>query len=731
MTQENEPEATEAPRLPPGNADRGGPVEEQFYAWREHAGSGPVSVGTPTPFQTPPLVSTRFTGYLLVGVRVALVLWAVALGIETRRVRLAESSDPGSIDALMVVGVGLGIAWLVVGACWSDQRTRNILRLEGHYPTRARAIRAWVFPAAWVALISFTLLKVEPNPDFDWRPMVIVAGFVITSWIPYQLIRRLFRSLVRVVPDAAILVLYVLDLIASGLLWWWFITWIDTDVATDSSTLALLASAAFAAAMALFVAAILVWYIDRAADRGQVMRERTIRTRHDHRVARLQGLDPLDPATRWALYLARQAADRGAAVHLDPVPVAHPEPALPAKRSRSRQPTTAPPEVEVERPAARISQPVEPEPAPSPQPAPTAVDPDRVPIRALRRGTGAAASPEPPSSPTYDAAPTQPVEQSGTSGIRRRLAAARATSTGDSGDDWPSDEALAAPGRPRTITEQLAARLGAELAAGGVGDFAATARELSEHYPSTAHSDPPDGFEAVDASGEIAARPTTSRFVVMELLRYLALLLLLTGAVACGWLFLGVVDIDPDAPDTVEPVEHARRVATYALATSHVLMLGWLLAAACYARRLGVRMSRLTLGVLCGASVACLGAALAVDDFRFRAASVLALMVATVALIIGLRAFSASQVALGDATSATNVWIGVAAATACLVLLGPLRTPISLTTKSNELIFFAALCGLAMVVEAVLSALSMSEFENTLRASNRPAVIERQSAIAD
>ena len=160
-------------------------------------------------------------------------------------------------------------------------------------------------------------------------------------------------------------------------------------------------------------------------------------------------------------------------------------------------------------------------------------------------------------------------------------------------------------------------------------------------------------------------------------------------------------------------------------------MLGWLLAAACYGRRLGVRMSRLTLGVLCGASVACLGAALAVDDFRFRAASVLALMVATVGLIIGLRAFSASQVALGDATSATNVWIGVAAATACLVLLGPLRTPISLTTKSNELIFFAALCGLAMVVEAVLSALSMSEFENTLRASNRPAVIERQSALAD
>ena len=225
----------------------------------------------------------------------ALVLWAVALGIETRRVRLAESSDPGSVDTLMMVGVGLGIAWLVVGACWSDQRTRNILRLEGHYPTRARAIRAWVFPAAWVALISFTVLKMEPNPDFDWRPMVVVAGFVITSWIPYQLIRRLFRSLVRVVPDAAILVLYVLDLIASGLLWWWFITWIDTDVATDASTLALLTSAAFAAAMALFVAAILVWYIDRAADRGQVLRERTIRTRHDHRVASAARARPARP----------------------------------------------------------------------------------------------------------------------------------------------------------------------------------------------------------------------------------------------------------------------------------------------------------------------------------------------------------------------------------------------------------------------------------------------------
>ena len=374
---------------------------------------------------------------------------------------------------------------------------------------------------------------------------------------PYQLIRRLFRSLVCVVPDAAILVLYVLDLIASGLLWWWFITWTDTDVATDSSTLALLTSAAFVAAMALFVAAILVWYIDRAADRGQVVRERTIRTRHDHsrrlaaraRPARpghamgavprpsscrpRRGGGPRSGACRASgagapgQALEVQTADHGAARGRSGAACCSDQPAGRARTgtiTATRADHGRPGSGSHSRPAAghrrgRLSGAAE--------------------LAHTRRRTDAAGR-----------AIRDVGHQTSVGGAARHV-------DGDSGDDWPSDEALAAPGRPRTITEQLAARLGAELAAGGVGDFAATARELSEHYPSTAHSDPPDGFEAVDASGEIAARPTTSRFVVMELLRYLALLLLLTGAVACGWLFLGVVDIDPDAPDTVEPVEPA------------------------------------------------------------------------------------------------------------------------------------------------------------------------------
>jgi hypothetical protein len=310
------------------------------------------------------------------------------------------------------------------------------------------------------------------------------------------------------------------------------------------------------------------------------------------------------------------------------------------------------------------------------------------------------------------------------------LAVARATTSEVEGE-WESGVATDLGNRPMTITEQLAERLGAELAAGGTGDFAATARELSEHYASNVHGDDPGVHEIADPSGEIPARGRASRFLVMELLRYLALLVLLAGAVACAWLFLGVVDIDPEVPDTVDPVERARRVATYSLAASHVLTLGWLVAAACYARRSGVRLSRLGLAALCAVGVVFVGIGIAVDDFRFQAASVLALMVATVALIVGLRVFTAGQAALGEPSMGTNVWIGVAATCLLLVLLGPLRTPITVSTKSNELIFFAALCGLTMVIEMVLGALTMSAFENTLRASSRSVSTERRPATAD
>jgi hypothetical protein len=686
----------------------GGRAAEQFHAWREHSSSGSIAGDTtPTPFRPPTMVGTRMSGFLMVAVRVALALWAVGLAVVTRRVRLADNADDaGQVDTMMLIGIGLGAAWLLIGALWSDQRTRNILRLEGHYPTRARAIRAWIFPAAWVALMSLTVLEVEPNPDFDWRPMLVVGGFVLTLWPPYQLIRRLFRSLLRVVPDAPILVLYALDLICFGLLWWWFLSWNDTDVANDSDKLGLLVSVAFATAMGLVVAAFVVWYIDRAADRAQVTRERTIRTRHDHRIARLQGLDPLDPATRWALYLARQAADRAPAGLAEPAPPPRPAPAPPKRsRRRSQEPT------ETEAPVAPAN--------PSPAAAPV-LDPDRVPIRALRRGTGPSTPAQQPAQPTGPAPAPAPLgEPAGASGIRRRLAAARVAGADELEGEWESGIPAGAVGRPLTVTEQLAERLGAELAAGGAGDFAATARQLSEHYAATVHDDLPAGLESVDASGEIPARVRTSRLLVMELLRYLALLVLLAGAMACAWLFLGVVDIESDAPDTVEPVERARRVAAYALAGSHVLMLGWLVAAACYGRAAGAHMSRLRLGGLCAVSVAFVAIGIAIDDFRFQAASALSLMIATLALVVGLRLFTAGQAALGEPTSATNVWIGVAAASALLVMLGPLRTPLSITTKSNELIFFAALCGLAMVVELVLSALTMSGFENTLRASNR------------
>ena len=126
---------------------------------------------------------------------------------------------------------------------------------------------------------------------------------------PYRLVQRIFRSLVRVQPDAAVIVLYIVDTIAFGVIWWRLAEWPSKAAEVDRTTVDLLGGSAFAAGVALLIGLWLSVYLDRETDRSEDIRVLALRTRHDHRLARLQGLDPMDRATRWALWLARQSAD--------------------------------------------------------------------------------------------------------------------------------------------------------------------------------------------------------------------------------------------------------------------------------------------------------------------------------------------------------------------------------------------------------------------------------------
>jgi hypothetical protein len=70
-------------------------------------------------------------------------------------------------------------------------------------PTTWRAARVW-FYARHGLLMSATLVRLEPHPDLDVRPPIIVVGFVLAMLPIYLLVQRLFRSLVRSRPDGPI-----------------------------------------------------------------------------------------------------------------------------------------------------------------------------------------------------------------------------------------------------------------------------------------------------------------------------------------------------------------------------------------------------------------------------------------------------------------------------------------------------------------------------------------------
>lgn len=253
---------------------------EMDSASRRHVHSPLLSADLPE-FEPPKLLKVHGLGYAWIALRVITTLWAIALGIAAVLVR--NDAEAGFSDGAIVAKVGfvgalIAYALTVVGGFWSVRLTMNVHRLEGRYPTRNRAVRAWLYPGLWAGLMALTLVRAEPNADFDIRPLIIVTGFMITMWRPYALVRRIFLSLTRTSVDALIGVMYVLDVAGFGLIWWRVANWPEVLTPTNAGTADVMIGVGFATAVAFAAAGLVVILLVRAAETGQAHRMVVLRT---------------------------------------------------------------------------------------------------------------------------------------------------------------------------------------------------------------------------------------------------------------------------------------------------------------------------------------------------------------------------------------------------------------------------------------------------------------------
>lgn len=717
------------------------------------------------PFVAPRIGRFEMVRALLLAVRVAMTVWAFTLGAVAARSADDVVSLDRAVRTLTIIGVVIAALWFVLGAVWSVLRTRNILCLDGRYPTRWRAVRVWIYAPVWIAVMSVTLVRVEPHPDLDIRPPIIVVGFVLAMLPIYRIVQRIFRSLVRVRPDAATFVLFVVDTIAFGLIWWRIATWPERAVDIDATTTDLVTSAAFAAAIALLVGLLAAVYLDLEADRAEDTRLLALRTRHDHRIARLQGLDPLESATRWALWTARQAADRAAADAA----------AMKAQAPRS---ATAPPAPSTIEPVGAVVDPVVDSVASRSDPyAPTVGDPsvpelpaepslpaldspstverlrrlaehdreapsDRAPVTATSAGVGpAAAAPHLPpraaEQPTFavaDAAVSAPLtgEDSVTRALRRRFAEAERDAQRSRRGPVPPAPVDSVTGPDR----ELAASIGSDLDRGVRRDFADRVRTLSQRFdadrPAHERSRDEGTMLAAGATQAKTAGPAIrpARLIALELARYITVVLLVVASIASGWMLVAVSRFGaPDNVLDVDGLELARAIAVLAFIAAGIGSLAWAFGAARYAAKVDPTVRVWPFGALLLAAVPVAVAAVLIEG-RAAGPWSLGAMIVTAALVLAaLRSLLPVLDVFSVTTWMVNAWLFDIVATIVFVLASPLGSEFTGGLDAGRVAFGAVLVGLSSTIGAVLVALTTMEYENALRGSVELArVIESRRA---
>jgi hypothetical protein len=720
------------------------------------------------PFVPPEIGRFEVVRALLLAVRVAMTVWAFTLGaVAARSADDVESLDR-AVRTLTLIGVAIAALWFLLGAVWSVLRTRNILRLDGRYPTRWRAVRVWMYAPAWIVLMTFTLVRLEPNPDLDVRPPIIVVGFVLAMLPIYRIVQRVFRSLVRVRPDAATLVLFVVDTIAFGLIWWRIATWPERAVDIGSTTTDLLTSAAFAAAIALLVGLLAAVYLDLETDRAEDTRLLALRTRHDHRIARLQGLDPLESATRWALWTARQAADRAAADALVAPPLSATAPPAPTTIEPVGivvDPLADPPtpmrleswSTEIQPGPALPAAAEHVGPAPEPDTTPSTVERLRR-LAEQERGSPAAPAPEPAAAPPQlppltperpsqpvpagalaaAGAPTQrPGEDSVTRALRRRFAEAEREAQrvrrvpGSTTPPAAPTDSVSGPDR------ELAVSIGAELDLGVRRDFADRVRTLSQRFDPN-RAAPERSSDVGGSDSAVAPQPAAGsgdrgrppRLIVLELARYVTVVLFVVGAIASGWMLVAVSRFGaPDNVFDIEGLEVARSVAVIAFFGACVFSLGWAFGAARYAAKVEPSVQVWPFGALV---VAALPPAVVAAVLEGRSAgpwSLGAMIVAAALVLLALRLLLPILDMFSVTVWTVNAWLFATVATVVFILASPLGSEFDGGLNAGRVAFGAVLVGLSLMIGAVLVSLTTSEYENALRGSTELArVIESSRA---
>jgi hypothetical protein len=326
--------ASSKPMLPPRPDDRSGSADDRSGS----AGSAPrraaPAAGMPSALQAighngharpqglravgidfapyrPPVIHLSPTPRrLMIAARSLGVVWAVVLLVQM----IAARSDTSAPDVATVESVGWGglvvIAGIAIsGWIWSDQKARNIRLLDGSLPSRVRCLSAWLVPLATVAVLDFSIARLEPTGDFDVRPMILAVPFIVSMWRPYSLVRRILATLIRIRSDELLVSAYLVDLAAFGLLWRSFTVWTGRSGPVTDGDLDSLIGIQAAIALTLGISVVAWIAISRSTDRAQEHRAVGHRTRYEHRMMRLRGVDPMDPEVWWTLVRRRAEHD--------------------------------------------------------------------------------------------------------------------------------------------------------------------------------------------------------------------------------------------------------------------------------------------------------------------------------------------------------------------------------------------------------------------------------------
>ena len=266
------------------------------------------------PYQEPVIPTTRAPWRAVIAARAVTMAWVLALLIAALAERAGAGDTTG--DTVSAVGRGGGVVALllaVTGWWWSDQLVRTLIQLDGRRPGRIRCVSAWLIPPTVVLLIALLVVPLDPTEPADVRPILIVPAFALVMWRPYSLIRRILATLIRLRSDAILASAYIIDLLGFGVLWWQLTQWEQRDEVVSSRQLDVLIGTVAAVSIFMIMSTVLWIGVLRTARNAVAHRRSSQRTRFEHRMLRLSGIDPTDPEIWWALVQRRADEERAAA----------------------------------------------------------------------------------------------------------------------------------------------------------------------------------------------------------------------------------------------------------------------------------------------------------------------------------------------------------------------------------------------------------------------------------